>query len=930
MRHAHSRLLLVSLAIAVFAACPLDHLGAQGHRNFEVGQTRPLAVSADGLRLFCVDTPGDRLLVWSLQEPARPFLIASIPVGARPVAVTERKPDEVWVANRLGDSVSVVSLAERRVVEELAVGDEVSDVVFARGDRKQELAFVAVALEHRVAVFDAETRAPLASIDIFGDQLRALAVRPDGRRVYGIVHRSGNGTTIIPETDPRRPAPPKQGPGLSLPPRAGTIVDASDPFWGPRLGVRLPDEDLFEIDTAALRVTRTWSGLGTLHFALAVDPKGRVWTANTDARNRVRHDPALRGHVVDHRLTRVDPAASKSAATRVFDLNPGIDYSVLPNPAALATSLAQVTDVVAAPDGSLWCSAFGSDRVAQVAADGRVIRRIEVGSTAGARVAPLEKRGPRGLALHPRAGLLYVYARLSHSILVFDRARGRRLLELPLPLDPTPDDVRRGRAFLYDAKLSGNGTASCSSCHTDGGIDGLVWDLGDPRGRPVRIRMAEGALSSLHPMKGPLATQTLKGIRGAEPFHWRGDRRRFADFNPTFDDLLGGRKLSASELDLFTRFVFSIEHMPNPSQLRDRSYARVPAGESAEDGRRFFFDTVVFKSFRCFSCHVNDDGSGSLIFHDSTLQTEQPLKIPQLRTSYRRLGRSRRRGQDERASGFGLAHDGATDTVFDFLSRPVFEALSKDAKKKRMLERFLLAFDTGTAPAVGWSKLADARNATSAALVSYLTVMAAQAAAGHIDLVARGRVLGRETAFLWRPTTLRFEASTGAAWARAELLAILAKNAGYWLLFDGVAPGGGARFALDRDANGRSDGLEAPRPFGRSTPPCASIDLAAVGRPLRGSADFGLVLRGARGAALFVVSSAKLQTRAFGIEIFVDPSAAVALWKDVDARGLAYQALPIPARAELRGRVVFAQAITVADCASGGVAGSEAIEIRVR
>ncbi len=38
-----------------------------------------------------------------------------------------------------------------------------------------------------------------------------------------------------------------------------------------------------------------------------------------------------------------------------------------------------------------------------------------------------------------------------------------------------------GRPFLYDAvATSGNGEASCSSCHIFGDFDALAWNLGDP------------------------------------------------------------------------------------------------------------------------------------------------------------------------------------------------------------------------------------------------------------------------------------------------------------------------------------------------------------------------------------------------------------------------------------------------------------------
>ena len=57
------------------------------------------------------------------------------------------------------------------------------------------------------------------------------------------------------------------------------------------------------------------------------------------------------------------------------------------------------------------------------------------------------------------------------------------LREIPVrQLRSHPPVIRKGRGFLYDAKLSGNGTIECASCHVDAEMDMLAWDLGDPNG----------------------------------------------------------------------------------------------------------------------------------------------------------------------------------------------------------------------------------------------------------------------------------------------------------------------------------------------------------------------------------------------------------------------------------------------------------------
>jgi len=136
---------------------------------------------------------------------------------------------------------------------------------------------------------------------------------------------------------------------------------------------------------------------------------------------------------------------------------------------------------------------------------------------------------------HPTAPVLYVLERLQSALAVVDTQALSLVREVPFPFDPTPTVIRQGRGFLYDARLSGNGSMACAACHIDGDTDGLAWDLGDPGGA---MQLVGGF--NMHPMKGPLTTQTLRGLRGTGPFHWRGDRPDLSAFNPAFDSVMAG------------------------------------------------------------------------------------------------------------------------------------------------------------------------------------------------------------------------------------------------------------------------------------------------------------------------------------------------------------------------------------------------------
>ena len=206
------------------------------------------------------------------------------------------------------------------------------------------------------------------------------------------------------------------------------------------------------IDAVNGTVSRYFQGVGTINFAVAARPNStELWVANTEARNLVRFEPTLKGHLVDNRVTRVETAGAGSVTA--FDLNPGLDYTLFPNPAARATALAQPTALAFEPDGAaFWVASFGTDRVARVrAADGAVTRPRRDRSHRRRHPDPAAKRGPRGLAFQTSTGRLYVANRISNSLTVVATTGGapRVLAEVPAgSYDPTPNAIRLGRGFL--------------------------------------------------------------------------------------------------------------------------------------------------------------------------------------------------------------------------------------------------------------------------------------------------------------------------------------------------------------------------------------------------------------------------------------------------------------------------------------------------
>ena len=932
------RHLPIAAALSLAAAA-----AAQSFVNYESPIVSPVRISADGLRLFAAHTADQRLCVYSLANPNQPTLVQEIVVGLEPVSVNPRTNDEVWVVNHMSDSVSVVSLSQGRVVATLQVADEPSDVVFAGGK-----AFVTAAASDRVAVFDATTRASLGSVDVFGKDPRNLAVNAAGTKVYAVVQRSGNGTTTV--QDQAQTLPP--GSTLPTPPRTSLIVRANDPAWAAQIPYTLPDNDVAEIDVATLVVSRNFRAVGTTNTGIAVHPTtGDLWVANTEARNLVRFEPVLKGHAIDNRITKITTGATPIVTP--IDLNPGINYAQLPNNAALGTALSEPYGVaIDAASGRIYVAAQGTDRIGVLDGTGAVLARIEVGGTPGALIDTRNKRGPRGLALSASTQRLYVANKLSSTISVVDTSSNALVAEVKLgSYDPTPASIRDGRKFLYDAKLAGNGTMSCASCHTDGDIDGLSWDLGDPNGAMEPTPTNTGAfpfnvlpLSPFHPMKGTMATQTFKGLQATAPFHWRGDRSNFQAFNGAFSSLMGGSLLSTADMNLFTQFATSIAFPPNPNQLKNRGLRTTPAGTSEQEGQTEF-DAIASNlagvvQISCNSCHSHDignlTGTNRQIVTGSILQEPQQMKVAQLRNMYRKVGLTRTAGQKK--AGFGFTHDGSVGTLADFLALPVFNPWrqSRGANVMSKIVPFLMVLDTGTAPTVGMQVTIDQSNATNAAAIADLDLLIARAIAGDIDLVAHGSVSGAPAALLYSTTGSNFVGNvTGAATRTKTQLLSLAQAGNAALTYMGVPPGAGQRIARDRDLDSLLDGDEASTSYGVATNGCPGEPrVRSNGEARLGSTTFALVGENAptNGFGYFVLGFDQANIPVVGINLLVDLSnpSAWAEFIAADARGTHARLLPIPSLSLYDGLPIYTQYAWLDTCQPQGLSASAGLRTALR
>jgi YVTN family beta-propeller protein len=770
--------------------------------NFEGAQTNPIRISPNGAQLFALNTPDSRVSVFDLTNPAAPALIAEIPVGIEPVSVNVNptNTDEAWVVNQVSDSVSIVSVSQGIVTDTIYCKDEPSDVVFVGTN-----AFVSVARSNLINVYDIASHQLVKSIPVFGENPRALAVSPDNTKVYAAFALSGNHSTILPD-NLAPPQPPPTNPKLPPPPHVGLIIDASDPTWSWYIKYTMPDNDVAAIDTSTLTLSRYYSGVGTINLGIAVNPKsGNVFVSNTNSRNLILFEPNLRGHWIDNQITAIQASGHVTA----YDLNPGIDYTVLPNPAALTTALSQPAAMRFDPSGEwLWVAAFGTDRVAKVSETGKILAIVEIGPSTGSQVNPVTKRGPRGLALNAGKQLLYTLNRLSNTISVVSTASNSVVEEIPTgTFDPTPTVIRAGRGFLYDAKLSGNGTGACASCHVDADMDLLAWDLGDPGGSMEKV-VNNGHTFEMHPMKGPMTTRTLRGLAGTNPLHWRGDKPDFLAFNEAFNLLLGSKQLSDTEMQAFEAYIDTIAFQPNPNQNLDRTLPTSLDGGNAVTGQYDFLHVQInsIPNNFCNNCHTSNPGPGSDLYIVTRPNLPQPLKVPTLRNIYQKQNFSNANGSQS-IDGFGMASNGSNSTLLQVLGQPVLGGFGGNPQAQLDVAAFVLSFDTGTAPAVGYTRTVTSANVTGdPTIASDWALLQSQATAGNIDLICQGTIQGQLHGCLYQPSANNYETDTTGLgpFTQAQLIAFI--QAGDTLSIMGVPPGSGVRFGIDRNRDGIKDG----------------------------------------------------------------------------------------------------------------------------
>lgn len=483
---------------------------AVGHPAFMSPHSSPIAIS--GGRVFVVNTPSDTVDVINAKTRK---VVARVHVGIDPVSIAVR-PDgkEVWASNHVSDSVSVIDSDSTSPTYLQVIAtvqdfdrktkatrfDEPVGIAFAGNDK----AYVALSSENRIAVINVATRTVNKRLTITAQDPRAIKVRGD--RLYVIPFESGNKTQLSGGTGKI------DGKLVTFDAFQHSIAHNNVLSLGAVLDIvknpKVPDRDLYVFDTKTDKLVEVVDTLGTLLYGLTIDSKGRVFIAQTDARNDVNGHAGTKKHGLKqlqnraflNRITSVGFKNGSAEKPKFIDLEP-LPPKDPEKSKALATPFAiQISD----DDSTLVVSAAGSNKLFTVdATSGAVLGRIAVGTA------------PRGITLENtkdgKASRAWVFNAVANSVSVVDLSdpASPHVVGFVRLHDPTDRAIKAGRTWFNDAGASTTGTFSCASCHPDGHTDQLLWVLKTP--------IVTGGNQIM-----PRSTMPIRGLRDTAPYHWDG------------------------------------------------------------------------------------------------------------------------------------------------------------------------------------------------------------------------------------------------------------------------------------------------------------------------------------------------------------------------------------------------------------------------
>ena len=494
---------------------------------------------------------------------------------------------EIYVACEASHTVIVVDVQTLEKVAEIKTGYHPADVAFSPDGSR---AYVSNRLDDTVSVIDVSSREVTATIAV-GDEPHGLLTDTSGKHLY-VLNTSSDSISVIDTTtfkEIKRLSASRSPWSLSLSPDGSLFYVTNNlsrfvEFRKPSMSeVTVIDTDFTVVED------RIVVPAANLMQGIDWHPSGRfaLITLNR-TKNLVPMTRLLQGWTITNGLGIV---WKDGRVDQVLLDEPGMCF---PDPA----------DIAITPDGRLaLVTSSGSNRIAVVDIS-KLISMLEaaslnerehvfpnhLGKPAEFVVTHIStKDSPRGVLITPDGKTAFTANALDDSLTVIDLDKLEAVARVDLggPKDITT--VRCGERLFHSANITFRRQFSCHSCHPDGHIDGLTYDI-EP----------DGIGSS------PVDNRTLRGILDTAPFKWEGT-------NPSLQRQCGPRlavfftriqPFTPEELSALDNYICTIPRPPNRyrplgAELTDaqRRGKKMFERTMANDGR------IIPKGNRCVTCH---------------------------------------------------------------------------------------------------------------------------------------------------------------------------------------------------------------------------------------------------------------------------------------------------------------------------------------
>lgn len=526
----------------------------------------PLEVllSPDGARLYvlCQQSEEVRVLNASSHAVVKNIAVGRVPRGFSLAADGGR----LFVANSWDDTISVIDTRTLAVTATWPVGAEPSSVV---ADPAGKWLFVANRISSDVAVLNAQTGVEEKRL-LAGRGTSYLTISPDGSRVYA-THIYPNPARVRSELENR-----------TAPESEITVIDAR----------RAVVEERIPLHAIAGVFHLAISSDGRLGVAAALHPKNLVPLAHLEHGAAFADTLVLFGADVGQPVE-VPLDELERYASRPFGVAIAPDKSRI----YITCGGAEMVTVVDVPRLLRFIHARPHAQPVSFARDlaasaHYVVTRISVG------------HDPRGVALTPDGGRLYVANRLEDTISVIDTSANRVASAIVLDGPKSISTLRRGEQTFYTSRYGFQGQIGCASCHIDNTFDGITWDL-EPDGLGSNI----------------VDNKTLEDLKDTEPFKWNGANPNIPTECGPRTEKYFWRSENYDNATLADLAVYIRSLPPRPNRWRQRDGELTPAQERGKDlyeRAQDKFGNPISERNRCSYCHSGPKGTNQKTFDVGT------------------------------------------------------------------------------------------------------------------------------------------------------------------------------------------------------------------------------------------------------------------------------------------------------------------------